>query len=142
MEPDFSLMYSELGLTPDCSLEEFQRAHRRRISELHPDRRGGEPSSQEAQAELAALLAAHVAVSRFHVRHGRMPGAPSGAGADGDGASDPLRRSAAPRTGLPVPMPVAEATDPSHRPTWRQVMVFLAVLALLVSWDWLTLASR
>lgn len=145
MQPDFSLMYSELGLSPDCSLEEFQRAHRRRIAELHPDRKGGEPPSQEAEEELAALIAAHVAVSRFHSRHGRMPGAaPRGgaAGTAGDGGRDRLRRPAAPRAGLPLSMPAGNEPDRSNRPTWRLVIVFLALLALLASWDWLTLASQ
>ena len=145
MQLDFSLMYSELGLSPDCSLEEFQRAHRRRIAELHPDRKGGEPSSQEAEEELAALIAAHVAVSRFHGRHGRMPGAPPRAGAAGDGGNDRLRGSATPRAGPPLPMPAADEPDRSSRSTGRLVIVFLAVLALLgllASWDWLTLASQ
>lgn len=142
MEPDFSLMYSDLGLSQDCSLEEFQRAHRRRIAELHPDRKGGEPPSPEAEAELAALIAAHVAVSRFYGRHGRMPGAPPRAGAASGGSGDRLRRSAAPRAGLPLSMPAGNEPDRSNRPTWRLVIVFLALLALLASWDWLTLASQ
>lgn len=77
MEPDFLLMYSELGLSPDCGLEEFQHAYRRRIAELHPDRNCGATPSHEAQAELAALISTHAAVSRFHHRYGRMPGAPN-----------------------------------------------------------------
>ena len=38
MTPDFSQIYAELGLLPGCSLEEFQRAYRQRLSERHPDK--------------------------------------------------------------------------------------------------------
>ena len=37
MKPDLTLLYSQLGLRPDCSLAELQLAYRRRISELQPN---------------------------------------------------------------------------------------------------------
>lgn len=146
MEPDLSLMYSELDLPRDCTLEEFKCAYRRRIAELHPDRKGDETASPEAQAALLALIATYVAVNRFHRRHGRMPGASPRASAasraTGGGDSRPL--SMAPRAGLPVPAPCNDndTSDRSTRPTWKFVILFVALLVLLASWDWLTLASQ
>ena len=145
MEPDLSLMYSELDLPRDCTLEEFKCAYRRRIAELHPDRKGEQPESPEAQAALLALISTYVAVNRFHRRHGRMPGASPRAsaasrtaGAGGDSRTPQMTS----RTTLPVPVPSNDATDRSTRPTWKFVILFLALLVLLASWDWLTLASQ
>lgn len=142
MEPDFSLMYSELGLSPGCGLEEFQRAYRRRIAELHPDRKGGVPPSHEAQTELAALISTHAAVSRFHHRYGRMPGAPARPAAPGQTGNDPPPAAPTSRTSLPVSVSMGGDPEPSTRPTWRLVIVFLALLALMATWDWLTIASQ
>lgn len=134
MKPDFSLLYSELHLPPDCSLEEFKRAYRRRIAELHPDRKQGGPPLSEAQAALPALIATYVAVNRFHRRYGRMPGASprSGAGT-GQHPAQPTARS-----GFPIPVPGDDGTERPARATWRLVIAFIALLALLASWDWLT----
>lgn len=137
MEPDFSLLYAELKLPPDCSLEEFKCAYRRRISELHPDRNGNEPASPEAQAELAALISTNVAVNRFHSRYGRMPG--------GSLRSTPDRTARtgkpASRSGLPIAIPGGDDSQQPARPTWRIVVVFIALVLLLASWDWLLLGS-
>jgi len=146
MEPDLSLLYSELDLPLDCTLEEFKCAYRRRISELHPDRKG-EHQAPEAQEALLALISTYVAVNRFHRRHGRMPGAaPRSASvanrAVGGGDSHPLPMAS--RASLPVPVPSSDhdATERSTRPTWKFVILFLALLVLLASWDLVTLASQ
>lgn len=137
MEPDFSLLYSELKLPPDCTLEDFRCAYRRRIAELHPDRKGGKPTSPEADAALSALISTYVAVNRFHSRHGRMPGA-SHRSATGN-----LDRAtgASSRTVLPVSLPTGNDPERPARPTWRLVIVFVALLVLLASWDWLVLTT-
>ncbi|MBS0433240.1 MAG: J domain-containing protein [Proteobacteria bacterium] len=74
-DTDFILLYEELGLTPDrCSLDEFKRAYRRRVSNLHPDRRPNavDEDSPEAMQRLTSLYGAAIAFER---RFGRLPGA-------------------------------------------------------------------
>lgn len=73
MEPDFSQMYADLGLQPDCSLEQFKRAYRQRVSELHPDRAPNlaTPANGLPLGDLIALQSAALA---FHREHGRLPG--------------------------------------------------------------------
>lgn len=143
MEPDFSLLYSELDLPPDCSLEEFKCAYRRRIAELHPDRKSREPPSPEAVAALPELISIYVAVSRFHRRYGRMPGGvPRSTTTATVAGSDPRRAPIASRSTLPVPVAAGAGQERSARPTWRLVALFLALLALMLSWDWLTLAAQ
>ena len=135
MEPDFSLLYSELELPPDCTLDEFRRAYHRRITALHPDHNGGDPPSPEAQAVLARLISTYVAVKRFHRQYGRMPGAPTRPSAMYAAGSDPSLPS---RSGLPVPVAAKDATV---RTTWQLLILFLVVLVVLASWDWLMLDS-
>ncbi len=144
MEPDFSLLYSELDLSPDCSLEDFKCAYRRRISELHPDRAGGDPSLTQARIELPTLIATYVAVNRFHSRYGRMPGASPRTSIVADdvaagGEHRPMYMTS--HANLPIAMPSNAASERSTRPTWRFMVLFFALLVLLASWDWLTLAS-
>lgn len=135
MEPDFSLLYAELRLPPDCRLEEFNCAYRRRVAELHPDRQAGDPPSPESQAELAALISTHVAVNRFHSRHGRMPG---GSPRSMPGERQPAVRQAS-RSGLPIALPASNDAERPARPTWRVAIVFIALVLLLAALDWLTL---
>lgn len=134
MKPDFSFLYSELNLPPDCSLEEFKCAYVRRIGELHPDRSGVDPSSPEVQTLLPELISMYVAVNRFHRRYGRMPGgSPIHIRATHGGTAS--MSPSAPRSSHAV-----SAMDEDDRPTrstWRLVMLFLALFALLASWDWL-----
>jgi len=80
MKPDLTLLYSELGLKPNCSLAELQLAYRRRISELQPSRNGG-VQSPESVAVLRDLIWLYTSATRFHRRYGRLPGAaPRGLG--------------------------------------------------------------
>jgi hypothetical protein len=74
-DTDFLLLYEELGLAPGrCSLDEFKRAYRRRISTLHPDRHqaGTDDDAPEAMRRLTTLYGAAIAFER---RFGRLPGA-------------------------------------------------------------------
>ena len=155
MKPDFSLLYSELDLPPDCSLEEFQCAYRRRIAELHPDKTGVDPSSPEAQAALPALISTYVAVNRFHRRYGRMPGGsprqshdtrrdtrPDARPFQGNGASPMQLSSRVNLSSSPQPAPMNDEPEQTSRPTIRLVILFIALLILLASWDWVTLQAQ
>ena len=75
MKPDLTVLYSELGLRPNCSLAELQLAYRRRISELQSDRTAGSTPSPERLAMLRDLISLYTTASRFHRRYGRLPGA-------------------------------------------------------------------
>ncbi|QSX77690.1 hypothetical protein [Agrilutibacter solisilvae] len=75
MKPDLTMLYSELGLRPNCSLAELQLAYRRRISELQSDRTAGSVPAPEVTAVLRDLISLYTTASRFHRRYGRLPGA-------------------------------------------------------------------
>lgn len=76
MKPDFSDLYFQLGLRPDCGLEDLKRAYHRRVARLHPDRPDAQ-STTPTELPLADLMALYGAATRFHRRYGRLPGAPS-----------------------------------------------------------------
>ncbi len=75
MNQDFALLYLQLGLHPDCSLEDLKRAYRVRVAELHPDRHLDQASSGETHHALTELTALYSGAIRFHRIHGRLPGA-------------------------------------------------------------------
>lgn len=135
MKPDFSLLYSELNLPPDCSLEDFKCAYRRRIAELHPDRTGVDPSSPEAQAALPALFSTYVAVNRFHRRYGRMPGGL--VAVNGPRSVQPASRSS-----LPISVSAGDESERPARSTVRLVILFIALMVLLATWDWVMFRSQ
>lgn len=137
MKPDFSLLHSELNLPPDCSLEEFKCAYRRRIAELHPDKTGVAPSP-EAQAALPALISTYDAVNRFHRRYGRMPGA-SPRSSPGSGQRPTQHPES--RFSMPIHVPADDDAERPARPTWQLIILFVVLLVLLASWDWLTLKA-
>lgn len=155
MKPDLSQVYTELDLPPNCTLEEFRSAYLRRIAELHPDRTGRAPATAEARATLQQLVSTYTAVTGFHRRYGRMPGAapPGGMrtttfnalpGQPGSYAGDAARggmrtvtfAALPPQSGESMPPPGMDEAPPS-RPTWKLVALFLALLLILASWDWL-----
>ena len=71
---DFARLYSELGLRPGCTLSELKHAYRRRIAELHPDRRGTMPPRPgDAHLPLTDLIALYAAASDFG-GHRSVPG--------------------------------------------------------------------
>lgn len=75
MKPDLTLLYSQLGLPPDCTLAELQLAYRRKISGLKRARAAGQSETPEAAAALRDLIALYTTATRFHRRYGRLPGA-------------------------------------------------------------------
>lgn len=134
MKPDLTLLYSELGLKPDCSLAELQLACRRRISELQPHRLEGGSHSPESSVALRDLIGLYTTASRFHRRYGRLPGAA------------PRRPSAASPRYADAPRMRAEYSQP--RSGDRQlpppkvalglaVMFLILLFGLLASNEWL-----
>jgi len=73
---DFLRLYQELNLPAGANLEEFKRAYRRRVSELHPDRlaRGDAAAARRAAEKLQELTVLYGAAIEFHARHDRLPG--------------------------------------------------------------------
>ena len=132
MESDFAQLYVELKLPPDCTLEEFNRAYRRRIAKLHPDRRGPRLASKDADAALSELLATYTAVNRFHRRYGRMPGTsrrPAGPIVPGAPRSGPTARPQ-------MLVPREGGRERGSRPTAWLFVLFLGLIVLLATWDW------
>lgn len=68
---DFIRLYRELGIAPDCSLDTFKQAYRRRVGELHPDRTD---DNANAVSTLKDLNLCYSAALDFHRQHGRLPG--------------------------------------------------------------------
>lgn len=143
MKPDLASLYSQLNLRPGCSLEEFQRAYRRRIAELHPDRQPGRPRSAESERTLRQLVALYTTVGRFHRRYGRMPGVRSVAGpAHVSGQAPAIHVAHVSRMRGDAPHSSFDSGDerPS-RTTHTLIFLFLALLLLVASWSWLTSGS-
>lgn len=121
---DFFTLYRELGIDPACTPEDFKRAYRRRVAELHPDRSGDRQAGEEA---LKNLNLGYAAALEFLRTHGRLPGAPIAASAH---APAPASASAATRS---PPGDEAGAEDdagaaPKRR---RRLRLALAVLAIV-----------
>jgi len=115
-QTDFMAFYEELGLHPGCTIDELKSAYRRRVWALHPDR-SADPAAGSDAARLQYLTAAYTAATRFHRRHGRMPG----------GAAP------APREPLPRREPVARAAEATSQPRrWPWVAIACAVAAFAV----------
>jgi hypothetical protein len=71
---DYLADYALLQLQPGCSLETLERAWRKAVSELHPDR---DRNGSEAARRLPTLQDITVAYKRlrlFEREHGRLPG--------------------------------------------------------------------
>ena len=124
---DFSQLYSQLNLQPDCSLEDFKRAYRRRVAELHPDKHAADavPANLK-QMSLSELISLYGMAMQFHKRHGRLPG-----GAAKASHSFPL--DTALRRSIAVDVPRQGSAGISYR-SWLAVAILLAlVVYLLVS---------
>ncbi|MEO6169967.1 MAG: hypothetical protein ABIO84_03375 [Lysobacter sp.] len=148
MKGDFTQLYSRLGLRQECTLAEFKRAYRLRIGGLHPDKRRG-VTGAAADDELAELLRLYSTATRFHRRHGRLPGArtrrtPPVAEPVSPRASAPgARRSAVPsavtRPTDPAEQPGAYASDPAgQRPVALALLLVIGVAVLAMAVDWST----
>lgn len=132
MEPDFTQLYSQLNLPPDCSLEEFKRAYRRRISELHPDRRDSMSApGLETQNLLRELISLYAAAIRFNQRHGRLPG-----GAVHSTAMP--RPSTVFRQHSYIPPPPPPSRQPVRHGRAISILLIALLLTLLLSWYWST----
>lgn len=70
-QTDFIVLYRELGIEPDCSMDGLRLAYRRRVADLHPDRCGAD----EGEDELKSLNQRYAAALEFHRHYGRLPGA-------------------------------------------------------------------
>jgi hypothetical protein len=137
MKPDLTLLYSELGLRPNCSLAELQLAYRRRISELQPNRNGG-VQSPESLAVLRDLIWLYTSATRFHRRYGRLPGAAPGKfnGVAVRSQYPVVQRAPAERAMIAPP----DSTQPPTRfGFWVAVvlLVLLFVLLAVASGEWL-----
>ncbi|MGV8940244.1 MAG: J domain-containing protein [Lysobacter sp.] len=130
MTHDFVKFYAELGLRPDCSLDELKLAYRRRVAQLHPDRRGPGATPIDAHQRLSSLIASYRASLRFHRQYGRLPGS---------------HRSRAPypdtfqrRLVQTAPMPPA-VSDDNALPLVRAVVIAIVLIAglwlLQIAWD-------
>jgi len=145
MTSDFSQLYSELGLHPDCSLDELKLAYRRRIGELHPDRHRDDPPSETHQP-LKELIALYAKAIRFHHTHGRLPGSASRpAIVNVANAAPAWRAQEASSQILRGPdgedAPASKPAAASRRGALLAALSIIALLVLIVSWEWHAPAS-
>ncbi len=127
MKPDFSQLYAQLDLTPDCSLDQLKQAYRRRISESHPDRASTE-SVNGTFLPLSELNWIYNTALRFHRQHGRLPGARISL--ERLGATTPVTRD--PSGALPevdTPLLSSVAAEPVGK---YRSLVFAGILILLL----------
>ncbi len=129
-ETDFLELYRTLGLSPGCDLHEFKRAYRRHVSQLHPDRVGGDVR------QVQTLIAQYGAAMDFQRRHGRLPGA----------AAPGRVVPAAPSAPAPPPSyapPLQETAEEPVPPRVRPTMLILLVVVVLgvLLWSFAPLSS-
>lgn len=139
MKPDLDHIYSELDLRPNCSLEEFKRAYRRRIAQLHPDRAGARHEPAENPATLSNLIWVYAMVTRFHRRYGRMPGGNVSRTTSGE---LPLFVGQGRVRSSPSEDESGNRDRRRARATITLVVLFIALVVLLASWNWLTGEGR
>lgn len=125
---DFSQLYIQLGVEPGCSLEDFRRAYRRRISVLHPDR-NALPAETDLASELNVL---YESALDFHKRFGRLPGAAPSPAAVETAAANRIH---------PTPAAITRVASPAledERPSRYRRLVWLLVILLIIGsmlWD-------
>ena len=137
MQSDFEQLYRVLEMPPDCSLDEFQRAYRRRLSAMHPDKGGAWPGSDD-DLPLHEFHSLYRRAIAFHAEHGRLPG----------GRHGTLPRPAAliattnaiAAQGPSFPEPHARSRRASAPSRWG--MLSFSLLVLLPLTLWLVLEGR
>ena len=137
MQSDFEQLYRVLEMPPDCSLDEFQRAYRRRLSAMHPDKGGAWPGS-DGDLPLHEFHSLYRRAIAFHAEHGRLPG----------GRHGTLPRPAAliattnaiAAQGPSFPEPHARSRRASAPSRWG--MLSFSLLVLLPLTLWLVLEGR
>ncbi|MEO6967034.1 MAG: J domain-containing protein [Rhodanobacteraceae bacterium] len=134
------MLYHELELNPGaCGLSELKQAYRRRVVQLHPDRRADEQSKAPDPERLQRLTALYSAAIAFERRYGRLPGAEpasrragsinNGHAAEGDHVT----------TGNPHPAASRREHGPPRRSApepaaiWRRYALALLIL-LALAW--------
>lgn len=121
-QTDFIVLYRELGIEPDCSMDGLRLAYRRRVADLHPDR-GGE-SGEDA---LKSLNQRYAAALEFHRHYGRLPGAPSAPAQRRHDPVVPSRR---------MESAIEPGSEPGTRGPPRVVVYGIVLVAALLVW-WL-----
>lgn len=128
MQTDFLALYRELGIEPDCTVDEMRLAYRRRVADLHPDRVGaaGEDALKTLNLRYAAAL-------DFHRHHGRLPGA---------APTTRVARPALKPAGRAQRVEAAETLpeQPQRQAPSKVVVYGIMVLAMLLVW-WLSRAD-
>lgn len=137
MESDFARLYAWLDLRPECTLEEFKRAYRRRVAQLHPDRCEHPHRLSANDMPLSELTSLYSTATRFHRQHGRLPGASSRTRVPmhfeqapsqfRDGPLAPQRRR-----GDLVRLPVQDAMGSHRRTTLAALVVFIVLVLMIV----------
>jgi hypothetical protein len=141
MPPDFGQLYAQLGLQPGCSLEELKRAYRRRIAELHPDRKPSQASPTGTEIPLPDLNSIYASALRFHKEHGRLPGSRSQA-FRGLGPSLPGRAADPANAKPPAAGPDDDSGPNLQRGQKLAILLLLSALALAIFLDSDSAASR
>ena len=121
-QTDFIGLYRELGVEPDCSVDQFRLAYRRRVADLHPDRVGA-----SGEDDLKVLNLSYAAALEFHRHYGRLPGAA------------PVVAAARRSERAPVPEEWAEEVHADAMPvrrTSRFLVYGMLVIAALLIWWW------
>lgn len=132
-DTDFLMLYQELGLSPDrCSLDEFKRAYRRRVSSLHPDRRpAGATDDDDSPETMQRLTSLYGAAMAFERRFGRLPGA---------GPATTRRPVTTPANGYPAANAMSGSgarrefpASPEPRSLRKRILIALLIL-LALAW--------
>lgn len=124
--PDYSHLYSELGVQPGCGVDEMRQAYRRHVAQVHPDRDRARPADAGAMP-LSDLNALYHEALRFHQRFGRLPGAPMEHAA----RTPPATPIAAEQSLAPLQAAPGDAERPAR---WPLLLVALAAMAAVYAW--------
>ena len=131
-EIDFFDMYANLGVEPDCDLEQFKLAYRRCVASMHPDRSGNVQNARIAE-RLRRTTQQYGKAMAFHRQHGRLPGARPAARRT-DHTQDAQDHLVTP---VAVHAPVHTPVPAPHRSN-RTLIVLGGVVLLALVWQFAT----